>query len=149
MSIAFVHPLKGEQKKIATKVAAAQSVYSTSQTVDSAIIYLDDVWTLTGTRRDAAVAKAMNDISPLIREVESSLAQSGQDATSDFTLLRKAMSALWTAQKGEDGYSRAIADRTSESAAMTELQRANIAANVIGRELHSKAEAIKAAVKQS
>jgi hypothetical protein len=149
MSIAFVHPLKGEQKKIATKVAAAQSAYATSQTVDDAIIYLDDVWTITSTRRDDAVKKAMIDTAPLIREVESTLAQSGGDPTSDFALLRKVLSALWTAQKGEDGYSRAIAERTSESAAMTELQRANIAAKVIGRELHARAEAIKALAKHS
>ncbi|MBY3155192.1 hypothetical protein HFO56_22995 [Rhizobium laguerreae] len=145
MSIAFVHPLKGEQKKIATKISTAQTVYATSQTVDGAIIYLDDVWTVIGNRRDAAVAKAMNDIAPLIKEVESALAQSGEDASADFTLLRKVLSALWTARKGEDGYTRAIAERTSESAAMTELQRANIAAKVIGRELHARAEALNAA----
>jgi ElaB/YqjD/DUF883 family membrane-anchored ribosome-binding protein len=148
MSIAFIHPLKGEQKKIATKIAAAQSRYAAAQTVDGAIIYLDDVWTVTGTRRDAAVAMAMNDIARVIKEVESKLAQSGEDATPDFTLLRKVLSALRTAQKGEDGYSRAIAERTSESAAMTELQRANIAAKVIGMELHARAEALKAAAKQ-
>ncbi|MCS4088563.1 hypothetical protein [Rhizobium sp. BK176] len=147
MSVAFVHPLKGEQKKIATKVAAAQSTYASSPTVDSAIVYLDDVWTVTGTRRDTAVKKAINDIAPLIKEVESALAQSGEDPTPDFALLRKVLSALWTAQKGEDAYTRAIAERTSESAAMTELQRANIAAKVIGRDLHARAEALKEATK--
>lgn len=147
MSIAFVHPLKGEQKKIATKVAAAQSTYAASQTVDGAIIYLDDVWTITGTRRDAGVAKAISDIAPLIKEVESALAQSGEDASADFSLLRKVLSALWAAQKAEDGYTRAIAERTSESAAMTELQRANIAAKLINRELHAKAETLKASAK--
>ncbi|MBY3432759.1 hypothetical protein HFN89_01035 [Rhizobium laguerreae] len=144
MSFAFVHPLRGTQKKAAAQVAVAEASYSASQNVETAIMYLESVWTIAGTRRDIAVKKAMNDIAPLIKEVESALAQSGEDPNAHFAMLRKALSALWTAKRAEDAYTTAIAERTSESAAMTELQRANIAAKVIGKELHAKAESLKA-----